>query len=144
MTVSLSGDFSQMQEVFNRIEDLIPFYDRVGEYAVLKTRERLHLTKISPDGSHWAPWTLYTLDRRILKGNVGQGLLWDTGALLNDVRFEVDGNFGVSIGTYLEYGLTLQEGIPGTQEPRPWLGWDENDKAAIMGFATEYFITGVM
>ena len=143
MTVSLTGDLSVLQNFVNKAEDLVPFYDRVGEYAVLKTQERLRHTKISPDGSTWAPWAPFTLEGRMLKGNVGQGLLWDTGTLIHDICFEVDGNFEVSVGTYLDYGLQLQEGIAGTQEPRPWLGWDEEDKAAILGFATEYFVTGV-
>ena len=143
-TIDLSSAVNGINQILQRLNDLIPFYDEVGTFAVNQIREKLHDGKTTPSGTPWAPWRPFTEEQRFLKGNTSQGLLWDTGALIESIHFNVDGNFDVTIGTDLDYGKTLQDGIPGKQEPRPFIGWEVNDFALMERAAIRYFETGAV
>ena len=142
VTINLAPALEQINLLLQRLDDLVPFYDAVGEFAVHQIQERLREGKTTPSGMPWAPWRPFTEEQRFLKGNTSQGLLWDTGALIESIRFDVDGNFDVTIGTDLDYGKTLQDGIPGKMEPRPFIGWETNDFALMEQAAIRYFTTG--
>jgi len=143
VTFDSAATIAHVRAVIARMHDLVPLYDVVGAYAANKIRDRIQNTKKSPEGDPWAPWKPFTEVSRQYSGNMGQGLLWDTGDLLNSIRFDVDGNFGVEIGTDVHYAVDLHEGIAGKQEARPLVGWAREDYAVVLSAATSYFNSGI-
>jgi hypothetical protein len=143
-SIDFTSALAQIRGYIARMEDPVPFYDEVGHYVVGRLHEQIVHTKMSPAGDPWAPWKPFTEEQRFLRGNTHQGIMWDTGHLLNDIKFEVDGAFEVAIGSTLDYAVTLQEGVKGKQEPRPLFGWADDDYALILNAATLYFNEGAI
>jgi phage gpG-like protein len=109
----------------------------VGAFLESKARERVGETKKDPEGVPWVPWSpTYALARA--GGGKGKksggGLLERTGALLDSLAFEVEGN-RVIVGSPLVYSAAHQEGtdkIPA----RPYLGLataDADELAEVIG-----------
>lgn len=134
----------EIRGVIARLQDVVPFYDEVGNYALNKAHERIMSLKTTPDGAPWAPWRPFTETARMFKGNFSQGLLWDTGTLLNELHFYVDGNEEVVIGSSLDYAVTVQDGDGATQAPREFLGWSEYDCEVVALAAIRYFDEGFL
>lgn len=112
-----------LAKLLGRTLDPVPFFDYVGAIEVQNVRERIMHTKLDPDGSSWTPWTNYTAELREFKGNYDQGIMWDSGDLLNSVHFDVDGAFGVDIGSDIWYAALQQDGV-GKLPSRPIFGWE--------------------
>ena len=89
-------------------------------------RRRIERGKHEPDGNAWVPWRQRTRDYREAKGNVGQGLLWDDGTLLDNI-VSVPSASEVVIGTPVHYAGFLQDGTS-RMDARPFMGWTEDDK----------------
>ena len=104
---------------------------KVGEYEKRKIEQRIRVEKADPDGKEWAPWRPFTREKRIAKGNSGQGLLWDTGHLLASQTYVTPFGADLEIGTDVPYAQHLQEGVPGKMEARPFVGWGEADLAYL-------------
>ena len=134
----------ELDVILKRTLDFVPFFDFAGEHALEAIRKRILDTKVSPDGEDWAPWKPLTETMRTWKGNAEQGLLFDTGDLLNSMRVEVDGSFSVAIGTDIPYAVDLQDGIPGKQEAREFVGWEADDVFVLGRTAITYLSTGVL
>lgn len=99
----------------------------VGVHQKQKIEERIRVTKLSPEDGPWAPWRPSTRAWRERRGTIEQGLLWDTGELLDSVSFEVTAE-SVSIGTSAEHGHFLQEGTS-NMVARPYAGWSGADES---------------
>jgi phage gpG-like protein len=128
----LEIDFgSAMEDVdlmLARLADPSPLLEVIGQTEVAFVRARITSLKEDPAGGQWAPWSPWRAAERAAKGNASQGLLWDSGALLNSITAQVDGpvlQVGSTAGDYAKY---LQEGwtsLAGNDAPaRPFLGWD--------------------
>lgn len=111
--------------ILSRMQDPIPFFDYVGKHEKHAIRERIMHTKLAPDGTPWIPWAPYTIEQRSKKGNTSQGIMWDTGTLLDSIKFEVDGTFGLDIGSDVWYAQKHQDGA-GRIPKRPIFGWEED------------------
>ena len=135
---------TELDAILRRTLDFVPFLDFAGEYALAAIQKRIQQTKVTPDGDEWAPWRPLTADLRHYKGNESQGLLFDTGDLLNSMRIAVDGSFSVEIGTDIPYAVTLQEGIGSIQEAREFIGWEEDDIFVLGRAAVAYMSTGML
>lgn len=129
---------TRLSAILFRAEDLVPVFDFIGDRIVGDVKERIKSTKLSPDGEAWAPWRPFTADMRSAAGNEEQGLLWDTGDLLDSIAVSIDGSFELAIGTDVAYAQELQEGIAGKQIARPFLGWEADDAAAIVRSIHQY------
>ena len=116
--------------------NMAPWLAAVGAHEVKAIQQRIESTKASPDYIHWAQWSPRRFRERVAAGNVGQGLLWDTGNLLNSFRFE-SSPFEVMIGTDVAYAKDLQVGRndPTLMPARPFVGWtdDELGGALLLG-----------
>src|ERR1017187_7737461 len=89
---NFSDTFEELNAVIARMDDFVSVFDAVGAYVVTEIEQRIKYTKLSPDNEPWAAWSPMTQELRIKAGNEHQGILWDTGALLSDLSFQVDGN----------------------------------------------------
>ena len=121
-----------------------PFLAEVGAKETAAIQKRITESKVSPEAEAWSPWRPMTSRLREAKGNAAQGLLWDTGALLNSMRFDVS-LFEVAIGTDIRYAQELQEGRAGPQPmaARPFVGWSPADIAGVE-FSAIAYIDGFM
>lgn len=134
MTIDISSAIAGLNLILARTETN-NFLSLVGSFEKNVIQTRIRETKIDPDEHAWAPWQPFTRHQREAKGNVPQGLLWDTGNLLNSIRFEE--SFGqVEIGTDVPYAHELQHGRDGSagqrpMVPREFIGWQQSDFPAL-------------
>lgn len=126
----------ELRQLLMRIEDPVPFFEYVGVTEKQRVRRRIQYTKVDPDGKAWAPWAPFTADRRDWLGNYSQGIMWDTGRLLNSIEFDIDGAFGVDIGTDVWYAPKHQDG-EGKIPKREIFGWDDD---TLPGLAAAFVI----
>lgn len=101
----------------------------VGEHEKAAIEQRIRTTKFDPEGKPWAEWRPFTRALREAKGNAAQGLLWDTGHLLESQTYLTPFGADLEIGTDVWYAERLQEGVPGKMAARPFIGWGESDLA---------------
>jgi phage gpG-like protein len=108
--------------------NMAPWLAAVGAHEVKEIEKRIESTKGGPDYDPWAEWSPRRLREREAKGNVGQGLLWDTGTLLHSFEFAYT-PFEVMIGTDIAYAKELQEGRtdPTRMSARPFVGWTDEE-----------------
>ena len=99
------------EALLHRVTDLRPLFADIGGWQKFKTMDMIENTKLSPYDTPWKPWRPATARYREFKGNAAQGLLWDTGLLLNSFDFDAD-ETGVEIGTPVEYGGEVQQDRP--------------------------------
>ncbi len=127
MTFNIDGVIGRIDGMLARMAIMQPVMAEIG--AKQASRVMLHIMqdKQDPDGHPWAAWMPATRGDRSRKGNVGQGLLWDEGSLLNSISVHAT-NDSVVIGTDKKYGEYLQDGT-GHMAPRPYLGWGIKDSA---------------
>lgn len=107
-----------------RVEDPVPYFEWVGIAEKRRVKDRIMRTKIDPEGKPWVPWAPFTAEKRDALGNYAQGIMWDTGRLLNSVDFAIDGAYGVDIGTDVWYAPKHQEG-EGRIPQREIFGWED-------------------
>jgi phage gpG-like protein len=72
-------------------------------------KTRVGVSKLTPEGTPWVPWSPATLRYRQKKNNVNQGLLFDTGKLLNSFK-ATSGIQTFSVGTDVTYAPFLNNG----------------------------------
>ena len=129
MTIDIRQAVTVLNLILARVAAPKPFMQAVGQYEASKAIHRILELKQDPADTAWAPWKASTRASREAKGNVGQGLLWDTGELLHS--FEIHAGMDeVEIGTPTEYGGYLQSGTE-HMAARPFLGWDDRDFPAL-------------
>lgn len=118
-------------------ENMLTF---IGDAEVSEVYKRIIDIKASPFGEAWEPWSEQRLAERSIKGNVSQGLLWDTGELMNSIRYEVSRD-GVSIGTDIFYATDLQQGTD-RMPAREFLGWRPESAELYEAVFLNFFRTG--
>lgn len=72
-------------------------------------KNRIKVTKTTPDNIPWAPWSASTLRARTKKGNASTGLLFDSGKLFNSIK-ATSGIQTFSVGTDVKYAPYLNNG----------------------------------
>lgn len=134
MAVKLKGGMTQgaLRRLMARLKDPKPALEEIGKALVASTQRRLKVTKESPTGAPWAPWTLGTLLGRIKKGTANRGLLFDSGNLANSIDYQIQGK-NVTVGVITSqapYGVFLQNGTP-KMVARPFIGVSKTDVDVI-------------
>lgn len=140
----IEADFApvmlELAAMLARIKHPQPMLSAIGETERANVQERILSGKVTPWGVAWDPWRPQTAEYRAKKGNAQQGLLWDTGKLVNDIHATVTGNT-VEIGSSLPYAIDLQNGT-NIMAPREFLGWEPTSMAAIEQAAV-LFLSGM-
>jgi phage gpG-like protein len=145
ITIDIQQAMSELTMIAARAVDMQPVLHTIGGMEADKIWGRIRDGKVDPWGNAWEPWVPFTRSERERKGNVQQGLLWDTGALLDSFEDQsaVNANpMEVVIGTRINYAEELQEGRPGQMVARPFLGWNAADFPIIEGMVAAY-LTGI-
>lgn len=126
-----------------RLDDEVDnFLVELGEMLVKSVQDRIRETKLTPNGEEFEMWAESTARYRERKGNDGQGILWDTGKLLDSIEFEVDG-YTLHVGTPVDYAKYLQHGTE-TMPARPFVGFSEQDLAQIEAMAAKFMEVGTI
>lgn len=99
-----------------RARDLL---ERIGAMVVSSTQRRISQDKRAPDGTAWDPWSPSHAATR----HSGHSLLQDTGALLESIDAEVQGD-ELLVGSPLKYARHVHE-------RRPFLGLSRDDEDDI-------------
>jgi phage virion morphogenesis protein len=134
-----------IQGLENRLGDLTPAMKAVGEYMLLRTRERFD-DEVDPSGQRWqalAPKTIRSKEWR--KKNPGKGakvraapdaILQSSFLLRDTIAYNAD-SISVRVGTPQEYGVYHQFGTARIPQ-REFLGVDAEDLAEIDSIVTDY------
>ena len=144
-TISEATDLIQGLE--NRLSDLTPAMKGVGEYMLVRTRERFD-DEVDPDGRKWqalASSTIKSKQRRKTKpgkrARVRAGasdVLKESFLLRDTIAYNVDST-SVRVGTPQEYGIFHQSDEPRSKVPqRKFLGVNAEDLAEINEIVTDY------
>jgi len=118
---------------FERLLDRVANFDRsqllegIGALHESQVRRRITDEKTGPDGQPWQQWSDGYAETR----PAGKSLLQSEGALLDDIRYFVDGD-SAYVGASLVYARTHQEGDASRNIPaRPYMGTSEENLADI-------------
>ena len=136
-----------LMRLIERMENAQGFYKNVGEELQLSIDERFE-NEVGPDDEDWVEHSPATEEARLKKyGNAPLTILRERGELRQDITSGTNmiaDNQSVEIGTSLIYAAIHQFGggtgrnhaiiIPA----RPYLGFSEEDKQAIMEIAEEW------
>ncbi len=110
-------------EMIGRLTDMTPAMAEIAENSITAIKLRITTTKMSPDGDPWTDWRPMTVRSRRRRGTISQGILWDTGNLLNSIHARILPKT-VAIGSNAEYAKELQKGNPANYlVGRPFIGW---------------------
>jgi phage virion morphogenesis protein len=131
----------------DRLTDLTPAMNAVGEYMLAKTRDRFD-DEVDPDGRRWqvlAPRTVESKQRRKTKpgkrARVRAGasnILKESFLLRDTIAYQADST-SVRVGTPQEYGVFHQSDEPRSKIPqRKFLGVDAEDLAEINEIVSDY------
>lgn len=142
ITSNLEPVIAELRAMLARTADMQPALHAIGEMQAESIRARITTMKTSPDGEEWSPWSKRRLKERTEKGNLGQGLLWDTGTLLHSIVV-VDDPTSVVIGTPVKYADELQYGRD-DMGPRPFIGWVEDKLPLVEQMLARYVEFGVL
>lgn len=112
-----------------RVADTRPVMELIKEHQTSKILLDIMQDKSAPDGESWAPWAASTRASREKKGNVAQGLLWDTGTYLASIQASATINT-VIIGSSDRIATWLQEGTH-RMPARPVFGWTDEDSTYV-------------
>ena len=128
LEANLTAALEQVGLMLKRASNPLPVLTRIGASEVENVKARIRSSKISPWGDSWAPWAPSTARERQRKGNAEQGLLFDTGALLDSIHAVANvygsGHGTLDVGTSLDYAGFLQDGTE-KMVARKYLGWNE-------------------
>lgn len=133
---------AELQQIAARTANMQPFMAMLAEFEVVSAKTRIAEIKTDPSGSPWAPWSKRRREERIAKGNAEQGLLFDTGTLLNSIYAKSHIN-GFEVGTDLDYAVDLQDGTF-DMPARPFLGWTLGEVATAERLAVLFIEKGVL
>lgn len=141
--MTMTIDLEQALAGLNRLANLnmSPWMASVSQNAQAAVQQRIRSTKVDPGNAPWSPWRPATERHRLKKGNAGQGLLWDSGALLNSIQGQ-SGADGVSVGTGVSYAGYLQDGTE-HMAARPFMGWTDSD-IGQMEFSAVAFLEALL
>lgn len=137
----LEIDDSEVRAMFARLAasgaNMRPLFVEIGSAMEDSTRARFR-TQRSPDGTPWADLSPVTLARKRT-----DRILYESGDLLNSIRFEADANQVQLIAGPTEYAATHQfgradnrmynseDGNPAPIPARPFLGLSDADLAEV-------------
>lgn len=128
LEANLTAALEQLGLMMQRAANPLPVLTRIGASEVENVKARIKSTKTSPFGDAWAPWRPGTAKERQRKGNASQGLLWDTGDLLDSIRAVANvygpGHGTLDVGSDMSYAGFLQDGTR-KMVAREYLGWNE-------------------
>lgn len=129
MTISADQAIADIGLIAARLADTAPVLAKIGNVQRIEIQDRLIHGKQGPEDERWASWAPMTRAERTKKGNVPQGLLWDTGALINSIQSQPS-LASVLIGSDAPYASELQFGRAGHQamDGRPFIGWSEHGR----------------
>lgn len=117
--------------LLNKLRDKGAFLQQVGEDLKASTQERIRSTKISPDGTPFAPWAMSTLRARQKDGTANLGILFRTGKLHDSIGFQVQrDHVEVGVESTVAYARYLQLGTL-RMPARPFVGLSAQDLARI-------------
>lgn len=142
-TIDTKQAHARINALLHNIEDPVAFFDLIGALEVRKIKARIQDTKLDPEGKAWAPWAPFTADKRDYFGTFSQGIMWETGRLLNSIHFDVDGAFGVDIGTDVWYAAAHQDG-QGKLPKREIFGWDDQALPQLAATFVAFLERGVI
>lgn len=145
--------FRSLSQAHDRLGDLTPVYEDIGEYMIEATRQRF-LRSEAPDGTRWQPKKPATIERYKERGdgNRPDPLIGPSGRLGREINKLVSRD-GVELGSALEYSAVMQHGaaqgafgrdragrpIPwGTIPARVWLGISDADERNILDIVDEH------
>lgn len=145
--------FRRLESLGDRLDDLTPAYQEIGEYVVDVTKQRF-LEGRAPDGSAWAPKKPSTIARYLARGdgNRPDPLIGPSGRLGREVA-ALPSRDSVEIGSALEYSAVMQNGaakgafgndaqgrpLPWGDIPaRVWLGLSDEDERNIIDIVEEH------
>lgn len=127
--MSVSIDISETLQHIDRVLLAMPsnkaFLQDIANYGKKKAEERILSTKRDLNGRAWTKWAGSTLYKRTLKGNAGQGLLFDSGSMLRGIVARVDGADAV-IENNVPYATFHQTGTR-IMPKREFMGWTNDD-----------------
>lgn len=130
-----------------RLTDLTPAMAAIGEYMVLRTRERFD-DETAPDGTKWqplAPETIASKQRRKTKPGkrarvraAPTDILKESFLLRDAIAYQAEST-SVRVGTPQEYGVYHQSDQPRSKIPRrAFLGVNTEDLAEIDEIVSDY------
>jgi phage gpG-like protein len=122
--VSQALDF--MNGAINGLANQASFLAEAGKIGKDAVKERIRDTKTDADGRAWQAWMQPTEIHRIARGTASQGLLWESGKLLDSINVK-SGFASVQIGTSANYAGFLQAGT-NHMSARPFMGWSAADE----------------
>ena len=133
-----NGRFISIQKAIDSLQNPSAFLDKVGQALQASTQARISTTKVSPNGTPFAPWSIKTALARFKKGNASRGILYDTGNLLNSIDYQVIGKtVTVGVNTNAPYGTYLQNGTR-YMPARPFVGISEQDREMVRVLLQSY------
>ncbi len=139
--VDVDTALAELGAIVARIRDPNALLMAIGERETELAQQRIEDIKADPFDVAWLPWADSTEHQRERKGNIALGLLYDTGALLESIHFEVASET-VSIGSDADYAIYLQEGTS-KMPARPFLGWTPEGFELYEGWMVAFLQTGV-
>lgn len=139
MTFNDGGVIAYMNGMLARMAAMRPVMAEIGREQRNEIQDRILHGKQGPEGEYWAAWAPFTRHEREHKGNTSQGLLWDSGKLVNSIMADAS-NAGVIIGTSVPYAADLQYGTSGQRAmaERPFIGWSAEGKQVAEHFVVRY------
>jgi phage virion morphogenesis protein len=94
-----------IEKLLDTMKDLTPVKKHIAEYLLESTRERIRSGGPAPDGAPWAPLSpAYLLTKK------GKGTLQETGRLIGLLRWQIDGDGNVAVGSDRDYAAIHQMG----------------------------------
>ena len=144
MTIVFDSNIAEIEAKFdkwtkkfrNKDETILkPFLEK----EVKRTKKRIRTDKRTPDGIPWAIWAESTAISRARKGTALRGLLYDTGALLKSIEYDIN-NDRFAVGSGVDYAEYLQEGTD-NMPAREFLGFNERSEADILWLTKTIFRT---
>lgn len=106
-----------------KYKNLDTVFKKIGQFEMRQTRRRIRITKESPDKVAWKGWAPGTIKARWNKGNLSQGLLYDT-KTMHDLFVLTHSNNHMSLKAGVDYAKFLQDGTE-NMDARPFMGWSE-------------------
>ena len=125
---------NKIKNLAEKLENLQPFFNSVGEYMKRRTIKECFDKEQSPNGEKWKPLKEATLKRRRNKSS--HKILQDMGELRRSIQYKSSKN-DVVIGSKLKYARTHQFGR-GKIPARPYLGVTQSDKQHITNMFAIY------
>lgn len=130
----------RLAEVGQRVADLTPAMQEIGEALLLSTRQRFD-AQSDPEGRKWTPLTPRYAKAKGKRKNALRGILTLTGALRDTIAYQA-GPRAVQVGSNRAYAAIHQlggkTGRGGTMPARPFLGLSAGDREEIVAILADF------